>query len=74
MVAGSYSGARLYALALGVAYLVLTVIGFLSADAILGLVPINTADNILHLLIGLAGVAAGLATPEQPAPTTASPR
>jgi hypothetical protein len=72
LVAGSWTGARLYALSLGVIYLVITVLGFLSEDAILGLVAINTEDNILHLLIALGGVAAGLATPVQRAPTTAS--
>ena len=34
-----------------------------SGDSILGIVPVNTADNVLHLILGLAGLAAGAATP-----------
>jgi Domain of unknown function (DUF4383) len=39
-------------------------VGFVigSGESILGLIPINTQDNILHLVIGLTGLAAGLAT------------
>jgi hypothetical protein len=65
VVAGSYGGARIYALGLGAVYLLITVLGFVAGDGeeILNLIPINTEDNFLHLLIGIAGVAAGLATP-----------
>ena len=64
-VVGSYRGARAYALGLGVVYLLATLLGFIAGDGdeILNLVPVNTEDNLLHLLIGLAGVGAGLATP-----------
>jgi hypothetical protein len=64
-VAGSYGGARTFALAFGVVYLVVTVLGFIAGDGeeILNLIPVNTEDNFLHLLIGIAGVGAGLATP-----------
>jgi len=59
--------ARQYALGLGAAYLVIAVWGFVTGgdDSILGIVPVNTADNVLHLLVGLAGLAAGLAAPEK---------
>jgi hypothetical protein len=65
LVVGSYRGARAYALALGVVYLVVTLLGFIAGDGeeILKLIPVNTEDNFLHLLIGIAGIAAGLATP-----------
>jgi hypothetical protein len=64
-VVGSYRGARTYALGLGVVYLVVTLLGFIAGDGeeILNLIPVNTEDNFLHLLIGVAGIAAGLATP-----------
>ena len=64
-VAGSYGGARVYALGLGVVYLLVTLLGFIAGDGeeILNLIPVNTEDNFLHLLIGIAGIAAGLATP-----------
>ena len=74
-VAGSYSGARLYALGLGAVYIALGVIGLLmdNPDLLLDIVPINDEDNVLHLLIGVSGVGAGLATPATPAPSTAAP-
>ncbi len=61
----SYSGARAYALAFGAVYLVVTLLGFIAGDGeeIFNLIPVNTEDNVLHLLIGLAGIGAGLATP-----------
>ena len=34
-------------------------------DSILSIVPVNTEDNILHLLIGVAGVGAAVATPTE---------
>lgn len=60
--------ARGYALALGLAYLLLAVWGFLATDngtaVLLDVVPINTEDNFLHLALGLTGLAAGAATPK----------
>jgi hypothetical protein len=57
--------AREYALGLGVVYLVVAAWGFIigSGDSILSIVPVNTEDNILHLVLGLLGIGAGLATP-----------
>jgi hypothetical protein len=57
--------ARQYALWLGIVYLVVAVWGFIigSGDSILGFIPINTEDNFLHLILGLLGVAAAIATP-----------
>jgi Domain of unknown function (DUF4383) len=57
--------ARTYALAVGLLYLVVAIWGFLigSGDAILSIVPVNGADNVLHLIIGLIGLAAGAASP-----------
>ena len=34
-----------------------------SGESILSIVPVNTEDNVLHLILGLAGLAAGAATP-----------
>jgi hypothetical protein len=71
-VVGSYAGSRGYAFGFGAVYLVVTLLGFIAGDGeeIFNLIPVNTEDNVLHLLIGLAGVGAGLATPSVPAPTT----
>ena len=70
----SYGAARVYAIAFGFVYAIVAIWGLTIGDgeSILGIVPINTADNILHLLIALAGIAAGLATHATPRPSEAS--
>jgi Domain of unknown function (DUF4383) len=72
-VAGSYANARLYALGFGVVYIALAIWGFAldSPDLWLDFLPLNDEDNVLHLLIGIAGLGAGFATPSVPAPSTA---
>ena len=73
-VAGSYANARLYALGFGAIYIVVAILGFIygDGDSIFKLIPVNTEDNILHALIGVAGLGAGMATPAEPAPTTSA--
>ena len=74
-VVGSYANARLYALGFGAIYIVVAILGFIygSGDEIFDIIPVNTEDNVLHVLIGVAGLAAGMATPSEPAPTTTAP-
>jgi hypothetical protein len=58
--------ARQYSLCLGVLYLALAGWGFVigsGAQVVLGFIPVNTADDFLHLVLGLLGVAAAFATP-----------
>lgn len=57
---------RTYALAFGAVYIVVAIWGFIigSGESILGIVPINTEDNILHVVLGLLGIGAGIASPE----------
>jgi Domain of unknown function (DUF4383) len=71
-VSGAYDGSRAYALGFGAIYLVIALLGFLAGNGeeLFNIVPVNTEDNVLHVLIGLAGVGAGLATPSTPAPST----
>jgi hypothetical protein len=71
-LAGSYAGARTYAVGLAAVYTVVAVWGFIIGDgeAILNLIPVNTEDNVLHALIAIAGFAAYAATPAVPSPTT----
>jgi hypothetical protein len=67
--------ARTYALGLGAVYIVVAVWGFIvgNGDSILSIVPVNTEDNVLHLLLGVTGILAGLATTERgEAPVTAA--
>jgi Domain of unknown function (DUF4383) len=61
--AGAYA-ARAYAVGLGVVYLVVAIWGFIvgDGDSILGIVPVNTEDSVLHLILGLVGLAAGAAS------------
>jgi hypothetical protein len=73
LAAAGYA-ARQYALGIGLVYVVVAIWGFIigSGDAILSIVPVNTPDNILHLILGLTGLAAGAATPAR-APVTTAP-
>jgi hypothetical protein len=51
--------ARTYALVLGVVYLIVALWGFaLGGGVILNLLPVNAADNLLHLVLGILGLAA----------------
>jgi hypothetical protein len=63
--ATSTFAARTYCLAVGLAYGLLAIWGFGFDDdgVILGLLPLNDADNALHLVLGLTGLGAGAATP-----------
>jgi hypothetical protein len=62
--AGVYA-ARTYAMALGIVYLIVAAWGFMvgDGDSILSIIPVNTEDNVLHLLLGVGGVWAAFATP-----------
>jgi hypothetical protein len=68
LAAAGYA-ARTYALAVGFAYVLIAIWGFLEAEngfgALLDVIPVNTEDNFLHLIIGLTGLAAGAATPKE---------
>ena len=54
--------ARTFALGFGAVYAIVTLCGFIDGNTVLGLIPVNAADNVLHLLIAAAGIAAGLAS------------
>jgi hypothetical protein len=63
LVAGFAS--RRYSLWLGVLYVVVAFWGFAlgGGEAILGFLPVNTGDNLVHLVLGVLGVGAAMATP-----------
>jgi hypothetical protein len=63
LVAGYAS--RQYSFLLGVAYVALAAWGFVlgSGSSILGFLPVDSADSLLHLALGLLGIAAALGTP-----------
>jgi hypothetical protein len=54
------ASARLAALGFGVVYLLVTVIGFIQGDNVLGIIPVNSADNFLHVAISGLAIAAAL--------------
>jgi hypothetical protein len=64
---GNRSTPQTVAMVFGVVYLVVAILGFLpflggsytqTPNNLLGLVPINLLHNIVHLIIGIAGIAA----------------
>ena len=59
----------------GLVYLAVAVWGFMigGGDSILSIIPVNTEDNVLHLLLVLGGLAAGLATAEAGRAASAGP-
>ena len=69
-LAGSTDSARFYCLFSGVLYLILAIWGFAVVDDGIGdlvnLVPVNTEDNFLHLILSLTGVGAAFATRSGP--------
>ncbi len=69
------SAARGAAMFVGVVYIVLCILGFIATgdggigfiaenDTLIKLVPVNNEDNVLHLILGLTGVLAAVATPK----------
>jgi hypothetical protein len=64
LIAASYA-ARPFALAFGLFYVVLAIWGFTlgAGDAILGFLPASSGNDLLHLAIGLLGLAAAAGTP-----------
>ena len=63
-MAATAAKARLFSIGYGVVYVVVTILGLAVGDGglLLSIIPINTADNVLHLLIAVSGIAVGLAS------------
>ncbi len=76
IVASSYGASRAYAIGLGSVYLLIALFGFIAGDGeeLFNLIPVNTEDNFFHLLLGIAGLGAGIVTPGTPAPSMVQPR
>jgi hypothetical protein len=67
------SAARHAAMFVGVLYIALCILGFIATggdgigfiaenDVLIRIVPVNNEDNVLHLILGITGVIAALAT------------
>jgi hypothetical protein len=54
------ASARVVALAFGVVYGLVAIIGLADGEDVLGLLPVNAADNILHVALAALGIATGL--------------
>ncbi len=52
--------AKAVAIAFGATYGLVALIGLLDGSDVLGLIPINSADNVLHVGLALIGLVAGL--------------
>jgi hypothetical protein len=66
-----HDSARLAALSFGAIYGVVTIIGLIDGKDVLGLFPVNPADNILHIVLTITAFAAGLAPLRDRTPVTA---
>jgi hypothetical protein len=56
----SYASARTVTLVFGMTYGLVTIIGWIDGHDVLGLFPVDTADNVLHTVLTLAALAFGL--------------
>jgi hypothetical protein len=54
------ASARAVALGFGLVYAVVAVIGLVDGEDVLGLIPINSADNLLHIGLAALGIITGL--------------
>jgi hypothetical protein len=59
-LSGKHRTARTAALAFGAIYGVVTIIGLVDGHDVLGLIPVNPADNVLHILLTVTALAVGL--------------
>ena len=49
----------------GLVYLAVTILGFMDGSSVLGLFNVNSADNILHLVIAVVSLAIGFGVKER---------
>jgi hypothetical protein len=74
-LARTVSGARAFLVVGGVIYLVLTAYGsFIDLDSAANFVPVNVADNVLHLGLGIAMITLGAVLGKDAARKTATTR
>jgi hypothetical protein len=54
------ASARAVALAFGLVYGLVAIIGLIDGEDVLGLIPVNSADNLLHIALAALGIVTGL--------------
>jgi hypothetical protein len=59
------TAAKTVALAFGIVYGLVALIGLIDGSDVLGIIPVNPADNILHIALSLAGIIAALVSPRE---------
>ncbi len=70
--AASVSASRTYFKVFGVIYALAAIIGFIQGDTIVGLMDVNMADHILHLVIAVVALWVGFGPKENDSPVLAS--
>ena len=60
LAAAKAKSAKTVALGFGVVYGIVTIIGLIDGNDVLGIIPINAADNVLHLGLSALGIIAAL--------------
>jgi hypothetical protein len=53
------ASARTVAIAFGLVYGIVTIIGLADGETVLGLLPVNPADNVLHIALSVLGLVTG---------------
>ena len=53
------ASAKTVAIAFGLVYGIVTIIGLIDGDTVLGLLPVNAADNVLHIALSALGLITG---------------
>jgi hypothetical protein len=78
--AASFSAARTFSLVFGAVYLLLGVVGFVAPDvvtAVIGHPPASAGelmpDNVVHVVLGAAFLAVGLASGRETSPAVSAP-
>jgi len=64
---------RLYFQVFGIVYALVTVVGFIQGDNVLGLIMTNTADHVLHLVLAVALLWVGFGMKEEGGEVMMSP-
>jgi hypothetical protein len=54
--------AKAVAIGFGVVYGIVAIIGLVDGNEVLGIIPVNGPDNVLHIALSLLGIVAGLAS------------
>ncbi len=64
LMASRRDRARTAAIAFGSVYALVTLAGLIDGSTVIGLIPVNPADNVLHAVLAGAGLVAGLVSEE----------